>query len=176
MAARLAALEQRTQPQQQSQQVQLDPQVQQLIDQAAERKLEETRTRERVQAFHDAGSEQYPDWQKRCQDLQAMGADAQIAALLVEMPDGHRIAGSLRDDPEALERIALIKGERGRAIALGQFAAKIEAEPTRHASRAPRPPAPLPAGRSAATPNPYLMQSTDDLVRYFRAQETQKRT
>src|SRR5215472_14169345 len=70
------------------------------------------RTQEKIRSFHAAGKEAYPDWAQRCDDLQAMGADPQFAELLVEMDQGHKVAAALRDDPEQLERIASLRGER----------------------------------------------------------------
>jgi hypothetical protein len=63
-----------------------------------------------------------------------MGADAGFAALLVEMPEGVRVAAALAADPDAVERIANLRSERARAVALGKYAATIE-EATHDRSR-----------------------------------------
>jgi hypothetical protein len=80
----------------------------------------------RAERFHEEGTVQFPDWQKRCGDLMAMGADAGFAQLLVEMPGGVKVAAALADDPEEVQRISAIRNERGRAIALGRYAATLE--------------------------------------------------
>lgn len=169
-AARLAALEQGRV----AGQPQVDPQLQAYIEQQAEQLAERKLTDSRVKSFHEAGAQRYPDWQQRCTDLQAMGADSQFAQLLVKMPEGAKVAGALRDDPEEVERIASLAPD-DRAFALGQYAARLEAAPTRQVSRAPAPPKPLP-GRSAPQPDPYRMDA-NDLARLWmhEALEAQKR-
>lgn len=169
MAARLAALEQRLQAG--GQQVQQDPQT--IIQAEAQKLAEQQRTQDKINTFHAAGRDAYPDWTQRCSDLQAMGADAQIAALLVEMPDGHKIAAALRDTPEELEHIASLRGERARAIALGQFAERQNARPARNVSRAPQPPRPI-QGRVAPQFNEQAA-TTDQLVRYYAEQAMERR-
>jgi hypothetical protein len=171
MAARLAALEAQVRGNVHPQQ-QIDPQVQALIEQEAQRRAEAQRTQERINTFHSAGRDAYPDWQQRCSDLQAMGADAQIAALLVEIPDGHRVAAALRDAPEEIEHIASLRGERARAVALGQFAEKAS-RPLRNVSKAPAPPKPI-AGRASPT---FVQQqaTTDQLVEYYAREAMERR-
>jgi hypothetical protein len=167
MAARLAALEQHMRQNGGQAPVPPDVQVQEHIRQEAQKLAEQERTKERIAAFHDAGRTEYPDWQRRCEDLQAMGVDAQIAALLVEMPSGAKVAAALSEDPEAIERIASLRGERARAVALGQYAERIAAQPTRAVSKAPPPPKPV-QGRVAPEFNPYNPNhNTDQLVDYF---------
>jgi hypothetical protein len=58
----------------------------------------------RTERFHEQGQSAYGDWKQRCDDLVAMGADAGMAALLVEMPDGVKVAASLAGDPGAAHR------------------------------------------------------------------------
>lgn len=172
MATRLAALEQHVrtggQPQPQP-----DPGIQQAIQTEAQRIAEAQRTQDRIQTFHAAGREAYPDWQQRCSDLQAMGADAQIAALLVEIPDGPRVAAALRDAPDELEHIASLRGERARAIALGQFAERMTARPARNVSKVPAPPRPI-QGRSSPTFNEQ-QATTDQLVEHYMRQNMERR-
>jgi hypothetical protein len=172
MAARLAALEQHVrtggQPQQQP-----DPVIQQAIQAEAGRLAEAQRTQDRIGTFHTAGRDAYPDWQQRCSDLQAMGADAQIAALLIEIPDGHKVAAALRDAPEEVEHIASLRGERARAIALGQFAERMAARPTRAVSRAPAPPKPI-QGRASPQFNEQAA-TTDQLVEFYAKQAMDQR-
>jgi hypothetical protein len=82
----------------------------------------------RTETFHQQGATQYGDWKQRCDDLVAMGADAGFAQLLVERPGGEgvRVAAALAADPDAVERIANLRSERARAVALGKYAATIE--------------------------------------------------
>jgi len=170
-AARLAALEQyqRTQAPQQP----VDAQFEQAVEARAQQKSQADRMQEKVRTFHETGAAEYPDWRQRCTDLQAMGADSQIAELLVEMPGGAKIAAALSNDPEAVERIASLRGERARAIALGQFAAKLEAEPARNVSRAPPPPKPI-QGRAVPTFNEYKAEA-NDLVTYYMQKDMDSR-
>ena len=94
-------------------------------------------TRLMTRRFHEDGAAHYGDWKQRCDDLVAMGADPGFAALLVEMPGGEgvRVAAALAADPDAVQRIANLRTERARAVALGKYAATIEDAP----QTAPRP-------------------------------------
>lgn len=127
----------------------------------------------RTERFHAEAYEQYPDWDKRRDDLVKMGADPGIAAMLVEMPGGVRVAGALADDPAELQRIAAIKSERGRAIALGKYAASIEADgaaPPRSTPQVTRAPAPIRpvTGRAAPQFNEYTASGQDLVDRYMK--------
>lgn len=170
---RLAAFEQ-AQAQHATGQQPPPPELQQYIRTEAERLAQAQRIEERRQSFNEQGAAAYPDWEERKQSLIAMGVDIPLSVLLVEMPDGARIAGELHDNPAELERIAEIRSERGRAVALGQFAAKLEQRP-RTVSRAPRPPQPV-TGRVNPQFNEYNA-SAQDLVAFYtkRAQEQQRR-
>ena len=101
-----------------------------------------------AERFHEEGRAAYRDWGQRTQDLMDMGADPNMASLLIEMPGGVRVAAALAEDPAELQRITSIQSERGRAIALGRYAASLEAgdggnghaaQPTRQVTRAPAP-------------------------------------
>ena len=102
-----------------------------------------------TQRFHDEGGAQYPDWQQKTRELIDMGADAEIARLLVAMPGGVRVAASLADDPAELQRIANMTGTERRAMALGRYAATID-NGNGHARAA----APLPVTRAPAPVRP----------------------
>ena len=126
----------------------------------------------RTERFHAEAYEQYPDWDKRRDDLVKMGADPGIAAMLVEMPGGVRVAGALADDPSELQRIAAIKSERGRAIALGKYAATLEndggsAPAPRQVTRAPAPIRPV-TGRAAPQFNEYTADGQTLVDRYMK--------
>lgn len=152
---------------QQAPQQPIDPQLQQAIEAEAERRVQARVMDEKMRAFHKQGAEAFTDWSERCTNLQAMGADPQMAQLLVEMPDGYKVAAALHDEPDELERIAGIRSERGRAVALGQYAARLEARPAAlPVSKAPRPIAPVEA---RATPrfNPYTSDSMEALLKHF---------
>jgi hypothetical protein len=173
LAARLAALEAQIRSGGQPP-PQVDPQIQQAVQAEARRMTEAERTQERIQAFHAAGREAYPDWNQRCSDLQGMGADAQIAALLVEMEGGVKVAAALRDAPEDLEHIASLRGERARAVALVAFAERLASKPTRAVSKAPAPPRPI-QGRA----NPQFNEqaaTTEQLVEHYARQDMERRT
>jgi hypothetical protein len=107
----------------------------------------------RTERFHEQGATEFTDWKARCDDLVKMGADAGFAQLLVEMPDGVRVAGALAADPEAVERIAGLHSERARAVALGKFAATLEADNSNGNGHA-RAAAPLPVTRAPAPVRP----------------------
>ena len=113
--------------------------------------------------FHEEGRAAYRDWGQRTQDLIDMGADPNMASLLIEMPGGVRVAAALAEDPAELQRITSIQNERGRAIALGRYAASLEAgdggnghaaQPARQVTRAPAPIRPV-TGRVSPQFNEY---------------------
>ena len=117
--------------------------------------------------FHEEGRAAYRDWGQRTQDLIDMGADPNMASLLIEMPGGVRVAAALAEDPAELQRITSIQNERGRAIALGRYAASLEAgdggnghaaQPARQVTRAPAPIRPV-TGRVNPQVNEYTMNA-----------------
>lgn len=131
----------------------------------------------RVESFHKAGQAAYPDWQERCQSLMQMGADGPMSELLVEMPEGAKVAAALADDPEELEKIAGLKTERARAIALGRFAAAMESKPpppARNVSRAPAPIRPISSGTARIDVDESRMTSAQ-LVEFYSKQAAAKR-
>jgi hypothetical protein len=134
-----------------------------------------------AQRFHDAGGAQYPDWQQKTRELIDMGADAEIARLLIRMPGGVHVAAALADDPEALQRIAGTEGTEGRAMALGRFAARIDgANGNGHAraaaptpmTRAPAPVRPV-TGRASPVFNEYTA-SPEALADYYLKKDLER--
>jgi hypothetical protein len=131
----------------------------------------------RAEMFHQQGLQQFPDWKQRCDDLMGMGADAQFASLLVDMPDGAKVAAALASEPDEVQRIAGLRSERARAIALGKFAASIEDAPVRvngaaaHApvqvTRAPAPVRPV-TGRASPVFNEYTADANALVDKYMR--------
>ena len=131
--------------------------MERAVQTRAEQIIAQREAQSRVTAFHEAGAAAYGDWQQRCQDLQEMGADPQFAELLIELPDGARVAGALAEDPRELERIAGIRTERGRAIALARYGAALEskaAAPPAAPARAPLPAPIKPLAGPRANPQP----------------------
>jgi len=157
-----------------------DAQHEELINARAEQIANERAARQRIEAFHEAGREAFPDWQEKCQGLMAMGADAAMSQLLVEMKDGPRIAAALHDDPDELERITRLSTPTARAVALGQFAAKVEARPTRArtVSQAPAPIRPV-TGRANPQFDEYRAgdptNGNEALVDYYMKQDRIRR-
>ena len=131
----------------------------------------------RTEAFHQQGQSAYADWRQRCDDLMKMGADPNFAQLLVEMPGGEgvRVAAALAADPSEVERIASLRTERARAVALGKYAATLDdapaarpaAMPERPATRAPAPVRPV-TGRAAPQFNEYTAGPQELVDRYMR--------
>lgn len=164
-----------------------DPARQADIRAEAARLVAEERSKERIEAFHEAGRERFGDqaWQERCQALMAMGADAGMSQLLVEMKDGAKVAASLHDDPDELERIARLSTPTARAIALGVYAGRLEAAGNgaggsgsvlpggRSVSRTPAPIRPV-QGRAQPVFNEYTATS-DQLTEYYAAQARKAR-
>jgi hypothetical protein len=129
----------------------------------------------RAEMFHQQGAQQFPDWKQRCDDLMGMGADAQFASLLVDMPDGARVAAALASEPDEVQRIANLRSERARAVALGKFAASIEDAPARanglsqerQVTRAPAPVRPV-TGRASPVFNEYTASANQLVDKYMR--------
>jgi hypothetical protein len=129
----------------------------------------------RTETFHNQGNSAYADWRQRCEDLVSMGADAHFAQLLVEMPDGVKVAAALVGDPVEVQRIANLRTDRARAIALGKYAATIEnggdatprATERAQVTRAPAPIRPV-TGRVAPTFNEYSADAQTLVDRYMK--------
>ena len=164
------------------------PQQQETPEQQAQRYRTEVRgeveAQLRTERFHAEGGAQFTDWAAKCKDLVELGADPHFAQLLVEMPEGVKVAAALADDPEAVERISKIGTERGRAIALGKYAATIEssssgasaparAAPPSPLTRAPAPIRPV-TGRAAPTFNEYTA-SGSQLADFYAKQALDRR-
>jgi hypothetical protein len=133
---------------------------------------------ERAERFHEAGKALHPDWADRCQNLMQMGADAGFAELLVEMPDGAKVAAALADDPDEMERIAALKSERSRAIALGKFAAAMEHAPPTPARRVSQAPPPIRGlnGTFARAEVDESRMTSQQLVEHYSRQAMAART
>lgn len=174
LEGRLAALE-RDRTQQPAGDV--DPAVERMVNERAEKLAAQRVDQERVASFHDKGKAAFPDWSDRCQALMEMGADAEFAKLLVDTDDGARVAAALADEPETMERIAAIRSPTGRALALGRFAASLEpaaaAAPPRPVSRAPPPIRPV-TGSARVAFNEYTA-SPDALMAHYAKQEQDRR-
>jgi hypothetical protein len=158
-----------------------DADQQALINARAEQLMQERSARQRIEAFHEQGREAFPDWQEKCQGLMAMGADAALSQLLVEMRDGPKIAAALHDDPDALEHITRLSTPTARAVALGQFAAKTAAAPARPARNVSNAAAPIRpvTGRVQPEFNAYTAGNSSDgnqaLVDYYSQQAMKAR-
>ena len=121
----------------------------------------------RTERFHEQGGAEFGDWKQRCDDLVKMGADANFAQLLVEMPDGVRVAGALAADPAEVERIANLRSERARAVALGKYAATLGDNGNGHARAA----APLPVTRAPAPVRPVTGRASPVFNEYTASPE-----
>lgn len=147
-----------------------------LVDARAEALAAHKAAVARAEAFHKEGRTAQPDWDERCAALIAMGVDPEFSRLLVETPDGARIALALHDDPEAVERIAALRTPTGRAIALGRYAATLEAKPPElRTSRAPAPIAPIAARGVRAAFDEYRETDPDVLIDRWRKQDADRR-
>ena len=166
-------------------QVQQQPQADETPEQRYHRERVAIRadveTQIRTERFHEQGATEYGDWKQRCDDLVKMGADANFAQLLVEMPDGVRVAGALAADPAEVERIANLRTERARAVALGKYAATLGADNgnghARAAAPAPVTRAPAPVrpvtGRAAPVFNEYTA-SPEQLADYYLKKDLER--
>ena len=188
LSARLSAAEQREQHQaaeiealrsgrmqQPNGELHLTPEQQAYLDQRVAAEVAHRAAQDRAQRFHAEGRAQHADWQERCSSLMQMGADAQIAELLIEMPEGVKVAAALADDPEELERIAALRTERARAIELGKYAAAKAAAPAPapRVSRAPPPIRPV-TGSVTSTFNEYTA-TPEQLTEHYAKQLREKR-
>jgi hypothetical protein len=177
--ARLAQLVERLQRGEQPQQPQPIPaEWQPVIEREVEARTAQRAAQQARDAFHAAGRAEHADWADKCQSLIDMGADARFAELLVETPEGHKVAAALADEPEELERIARLQSDRARAVELGKFAARLESKPApprrAQVSKAPAPIRPV-SGSVNAEANPYAM-SPQEAVAYFSKLDMESRS
>jgi hypothetical protein len=138
-------------------------------------------TRAMTRLFHEEGATQYADWKQRCDDLVSMGADANFASLLVEMPgrEGVRVAAALAADPDAVDRIARLQSVTARSVALGRYAATLDDAPVARrtngnggaqapvVTRAPAPIRPV-TGRVSPVFNEYTATAQEAVDYYMR--------
>lgn len=80
-----------------------------------------------VMFFHEAGIRKYPQWRRYCNALVKLGADPQIADLLVAMPAGIDLVPLLYRNRAALADVVSRKTRRARAEALRQVAEMLPA-------------------------------------------------
>jgi len=150
-----------------------DPQMQAAVHAEAAKLTAEKLFEQKKAAFHAAGREAFPDWEQRMSELQGLGA-VPISSMFLELPNGHKVAAALRDNPEALEEILAQPTQEARGIALGKYMQQISTTPTRNVSRAPPPPKPI-QGRVSTTFDPYAANvPTDRLVDFFSRQAMDK--
>ena len=137
----------------------------------------------KVKNLHAQGYAQYADWDERRQRVVDMGGDAGFAQLIVDMPPSEavRVVAALAEDPEALQRIVKLEGERARAVALGKYAATVDADEggtpraPRTAPQVTRAPAPIRpvTGRASPQVNLYTMTG-EQAVDYFMKENLEK--
>jgi hypothetical protein len=131
---------------------------QDTAEQAAQRLRMEVRAEVeaeiKIKNLHAQGYAQYADWDERRGRVVDMGGDAQFANLIVDMPPGEavRVVAALSEDPEALQRIVKLEGDRARGVALGKYAATLDADNGNGHARAAA--APLPVTRAPAPVRP----------------------
>lgn len=174
MEARLAEIERRAGPKEPDRPLTQD-ELPKVIEARVAEELAKREVATKVASFHEAGKAAYPDWQDRCAALMEMGADPAFAELLIDMPDGAKLAASLADDPDELERIAGLKTERARAIALGKYSAALEAKPAvaKPVSKAPPPIKPITG--AVKTVFNEATATADQLVAHYAKQAMAKR-
>lgn len=176
MAAELEQFRSRANPQQERPLTEAD--LPRVLEERIAAELTKRDELARVQGFHDAGKAAFPDWADRCTSLMEMGADQAFAEILVGMgKDGAQVAAALSDDPDEMERIAGLKTERARAIALGKYSAKLESAPPPAAklvTRAPAPIRPIGGGSVKAVFNERTA-TPQQLMDYYSAQAMEAR-
>jgi hypothetical protein len=174
--AELSELRRRVGPMQ-PEQPQIPAEWQPVIEREVEARTAQRAAQAAREAFHAAGRAEHADWADKCQSLIDMGADPRFAELLVETQDGHKVAAALADEPEELERIARIQSDRGRAVELGKFAARLENKPPpprrAQVTRTPAPIRPV-NGSVNVEADPYRM-NPQEAVAYYSKQDMDSR-
>ena len=93
LASELEALRQRTAPPPATALITADD-IPRIVEERVAAELAARQSQERRERFHEAGYAAFKDWDDRCNSLVAMGADPGFASLLLEVPDGARVAGA----------------------------------------------------------------------------------
>ena len=92
----------------------------------------------RTETFHQQGATQFNDWKQRCDDLHGDGRRCRLCATPgrdAGRRERVKVAAALAVDPDAVQRIANLRSERARAVALGRYAAGIEDVPADRPTR-----------------------------------------
>lgn len=136
-----------------------DPkQFEQLIDQAAERKVLQQQAISRQKGFLEAGNREFgaQDFMEKCNEVAALGAgdSADFMQFITDpdiVPEGHKVLAALADQPEEAQRILAMPPIK-MAGALARFAATAKV-PEKQISKAPPPIKPIGGTAKSSTPN-----------------------
>ncbi len=141
-------------------------QYQAAVQAEANRLIAEQRANEERGALIAAGVKDYTaeTWNEKTAMLATMGAlqRPEFMETLLSIPDGHRLAVALADDPDELANL-LGKRPAQMAAMMGRMAAELSVadEPKKPVSRAPAPVKPVGTGRVAPQPDPGKMTSAE---------------
>jgi hypothetical protein len=161
--ARLAALEQQQQgqqnPDQQQQRMPSQAELQQMVRAEATRIAEAQAYQSKLVSFDNAGRKDFPDFVDRCNTIASLGAaeNPVFMQAVTSMDDGHQVVARLAENPQkAMEILSL--PPVAMAVALARYANNTPAPKPPPVSTAPKPVKPI---SGAAKVDPDLTKASD---------------
>jgi hypothetical protein len=161
--ARLAAMEQQFQgqqnPDQQQQRMPSQAELQQMVRAEATRIAEAQAYQSKLVSFDNAGRKDFPDFVDRCNTIASLGAaeNPVFMQAVTSMDDGHQVVARLAENPQkAMEILSL--PPVAMAVALARYANNTPAPKPPPVSTAPKPVKPI---SGAAKVDPDLTKASD---------------
>jgi hypothetical protein len=161
--ARLAAMEQQFQgqqnPDQQQQRMPSQAELQQMVRAEATRIAEAQAYQSKLVSFDNAGRKDFPDFVDRCNTIASLGAaeNPVFMQAVTSMDDGHKVVAQLAENPQkAMEILSL--PPVAMAVALARYANNTPAPKPPPVSTAPKPVKPI---SGAAKVDPDLTKASD---------------
>lgn len=151
-----------------------------LIERQVEQRLQQRTYQQRVNDWGKAGSDEFRDFNERCNLLADLGAGdrpdfMQIVTDPTTIPNGHRVVAALADDPNEAARILALPTHTMSAE-LARFAEKLNAKPKGNAlSRAPAPIKPI-NGTAKPSEEPTSDDAEEEWFRKRAVQRAQRKT
>ncbi len=148
-------------------------QLQSLIEQEAEKRIEQRQTQQKISAVYNDGVSKIPTFQESLNNLQMVGVDDGLMNAILDSDKASTILDFLGQNAEIAEKIkGLSPVQQGRQLALIEQAIFESEKKEVKTSKAPEPIKPLASsGKSAKEPSP----DDEDLTEWFALQRKKRK-